>query len=824
MKSRKLPLLWKWTLRDMRERWLQVVGIALIIALGVALSSGLGSSVPWRIKSFEESYAMLNMFDLKLELTSGSYLDAERLEQTIRSIPHADWIEDVEPRLTFPTSVDASMPDEYLLVSGEIIGASAQSNDGPAVNKLHVTAGRGLGASDAGEPVCVVEQNFAASHDLQPGDRTLRISGGYTLEPVGVGLSAEYFMVVEEESGVLGAMAQERFAALFIPLETAQDIIGVPGLVNEALVTVSEGLGEADLDQLKTELKDAMAQAFPEVGVGLEKRSENRAYRVLEDDIASDQELFEGLSSLLLLAAAFGAFILIGRIVDAQRREIGINMALGVPPRRIARRYLLIGTQIALLGMVLGALLGLLINQPLAQEFNKLMPLPYFDSSFQTDLFAQAALVGMLIPFVAVLYPVWRAVRVAPIDAIQTGYLVSKGGGLAPLLARVPLPGSSFTLFPVRNLSRGLRRTVMTVLGLSIAVTILVAVIGIIDTFTETMDAGTQEMKKDAPDRTLVMFDDFYPLSGALISEIAAEDRIAQAVPSVVLPGELTGDKTFDVMIQLMNLDNELWTPTIVRGSTRSESPGVAINEKAARDLDVDVGDSVTLRHPYRESRYAWRMVETPVRVMGIHPDILRVTVYMDIRDAGIMNLDGVANSLQVNPAAGVDVKALHRTIAQTEGVALVRRVSESLEALQGFLDQYLEVFTVLQLIVLVMAFLIAFNTTRSNMEERRRDIATMFAFGTRVRTVIRMAITENLITGILGTVLGIGLGWLLLSTTLLAMFEHDAPEMNTILSVSPATYAWAILIGVIVVGVTPVFLTRRLIKMDIPSTLRVIE
>jgi len=125
---------------------------------------------------------------------------------------------------------------------------------------------------------------------------------------------------------------------------------------------------------------------------------------------------------------------------------------------------------------------------------------------------------------------------------------------------------------------------------------------------------------------------------------------------------------------------------------------------------------------------------------------------------------------------------------------------------------------------VLLMAFLIAFNTTRSNMDERRRDIATMFAFGTRVRTAIRMAITENLIIGILGTVLGIGLGWLLLSTSLLAMFEHDAPEMNTILSVSPDTYAWAVLIGVIVVAFTPVFLTRRLTKMDIPSTLRVIE
>jgi len=801
----------------------QVVGIALIIAFGVAVSSGLGSSIPWRVKSFEKSYGMLNMFDVKLELTPGSYLDAERLEQAVGAIPHADWIEDGSVRLTFATSVDASTAQDYLLVTGKIIGTDVSAGD-PAVNKLHVTAGRGLNASDAGQPVCVVEQNFANFYELQPGDRGMRIGGGRQLEPVGNAISAEYFMVVEEESGVLGAMAQERFVALFVPLQTAQDIVGVPGAVNEALITAIDGVEEADLDLLKAELKDHMAQVFPSIGVELEKRTENRAFRVLDDDLKSDQELMDGLANLMLLGAGFGAFILIGRIVDAQRREIGINMALGVSPRRIARRYLLIGAQIALLGMIFGALLGLLINQPLASELNKLMPLPYLDSSFQTDLYLKSALIGLIIPFGAVLYPIWRAVRVAPVDAIQTGYLVSKGGGLAPLMARIPLPGSSFTLFPVRNLSRGLRRTLMTVLGLAIAIVILLAVSGMVDTFYETLRVGREEIEQENPERTLVAFDGFYSLSDALISGIAAEEGVAQAVPAVVLPGQLTGDQSFEVIVQMMDLENDLWTPTLVRGSVASDSPGVLISEKAARDLGVDVGDSLVLNHPYRESEHAWRITQTPVQVAGIHRDILRLTVYVDIRYASIMNLDSLVNSVHVAPAGGVDVKALHRTLSQTAGVATVRQVSAMMSGVEDLLDQYVGVFLVLQLLVLVIAFLIAFNTTRTNIEERRRELATMFAFGTRVRTVIRMAVVENLITGLLGTALGLGLGWSLLNTTLKGFFESDAPELGAIFTLSASTLGWAVLIGVIVVAVTPGFLTRRLLKMDIPSTLRVME
>jgi putative ABC transport system permease protein len=828
MRAITLPLLWKWSLRDLRQRWMQVVGISVIIALGVAVFSGLGSATPWRTKQLDESYAILNMFDLKMMLTPGSYLEADELAEAISAIPHADWIEDVDWRLSFPTSVDASTPDRSVLVSGQVIGVNV-SNGGPVVNKLHVSAGRALEPADAGEPVCLVEHNFATFYDLEPGDRSIRLSGGYTLEPVGNSISAEHFMVIEEGSGILGIMAQERFVALFLPLDTAQEIAGLPGMVNEGLMTVVEGLGEADLDLLKTEIEDTVEGAFPQVGLELEKVSENRLYRMLYDDIPGDQQMYDTFASILLLGAAFGSFILIGRIVDAQRREIGINMALGVPPMRIARRYLLVGAQIAFLGMVLGVLLGLLLNQPFGNMIGEFLPTPYFESPFQPGVFARGALIGMVIPFLAIIHPIWRAVRVPPVDAIQTGYLVSKGGGLAPLMARLPLrrlPGSSFTQLPLRNLSRGLRRTLMTVLGLAMAIIVLIAIIGMIDTINETLDTSSREIKQDAPNRTLVLFDDLYPLSDAPVADFFANDKVAQVVPGVYLPGQVVGDEKFEVFIHLMDLDNDLWSPTIVKGGIHSngEMPGILINEKAARDLGVSVGDSVTLRHPYRESQRAWRLASTPVQVVGIHPDVLRTAVYMDIEDAGVMNLEGVVNTLHLDPAAGVGIDDLRQDLSPIRGVAAVRRASAIADSLRDFLEDFMAVFVVVELVVLVMVFLIAFNTTRSNIDERRRELATMFAFGTPVRTVLRMAMVENFVIGALGTAVGIGLGWLVLNTALMARFDEMMPELNPVMSVSSFTLGLAVLFGVVAVAMTPLTMARRLARMDIPDTLRVVE
>ena len=258
----RIPLLWKWSFRDMRERWIQVVGISFIIALGVALASGLSSSTAWRLKSFDRSYDMLEMYDLKLQLTSGSYVDAERLAKTIRSAPDANWIENVETRLLLPTSVDASGSDDNLFVSGHIIGVDV-TNGGPRINKLHMTAGRALAPSDADRRVCVMEHNFATAHDLGPGDRQLRVAGGFVLDSVAIGISAEHFMVFEEGSGLMGGMAQERFAALFVPLGIAQQIAGLPGAANQALITTSEETTEADLERLEAELRAGAEPKLP---------------------------------------------------------------------------------------------------------------------------------------------------------------------------------------------------------------------------------------------------------------------------------------------------------------------------------------------------------------------------------------------------------------------------------------------------------------------------------------------------------------------------------------------------------------------------------
>ena len=165
----------------------------------------------------------------------------------------------------------------------------------------------------------------------------------------------------------------------------------------------------------------------------------DRVYRMLYDDIANDQRFYNIFAFLILVGAAFAAFNLTGRMVEAQRREIGIGMALGVPPQRLAIRPLLVGAR-----------------SPRSASCSASASASWSVSSWDRCCRASCRSRRGSSPSRSGPSPraqrsgsrsrcsrrstaVVRAIRVAPVDAIRTGALT--GRGRVPLLARIPLPG-----------------------------------------------------------------------------------------------------------------------------------------------------------------------------------------------------------------------------------------------------------------------------------------------------------------------------------------------------------------------------------------------
>ena len=815
---RRIGFWLRWSARDLRRRWAQVVAIALIIALGTGVQAGLGSTSEWRQLSYDASYAMLDMHDLRVTLNDGSFVPAGTLVSALARMEHPEWIRTAEERLIVSTQVDASTASQAVLVPGRIVGVDVR-DDGPAVDGISPIGGRALTLADDGKPVAVLDGHFATHYGL-PSSGRIGLPGGVHVGYVGTGYSPEYFMVVNDTGG-FSFMAEANFAVMFAPLGTAGALSGHQGQVNDLVLRLAPGVGPA---VARTEVEAALGSSLPDVGASVATRGEDTVYRLMYGDLDSDQGTFNLLALLMLIAAVFAAFNLTSRIVEAQRREIGIGMALGVPRWRIAVRPLLIGAEIAFLGVLFGVGVGLLVGWSLEIQFDRLMPLPVWETRFQPGRFVAAAALGFLLPFLATAWPVWRAVRVEPVKAMRTGHLASRGGGLAPLVKRIPLPVGSFGQMPVRNVLRAPRRTVLTAIGIGAAIMALVGILGMLDSMMATIDRGDAELLRGDPDRVTVDLAGFQPVDSAVVVAIDGSPSIGASEPILHVGGFLqSGDMKFEVFLDVLDLSSSIWHPTIGSPTPSDGLPGIVIAQKAATDLGVSPGDTIDVLHPVREGETAFATATTQMRVVGIHTNPVRSFAYMDTRDAGLLGLAGFANSMQVLPAPGATVDDVKRAMFALPGVASVQPVSATAQTLRDLIDQMGGFFAVIEFFALALALLVSFNAASINVDERAREHATMLAFGMRLRTLLRMTSVESLIVGLLGALIGIGVGVAALGA-LMTSATTEAPEIGMLTRLAPASVAAAVGFGVLAALLAPLLTARKLRLMDVASMLRVME
>jgi putative ABC transport system permease protein len=812
MSSRALWLRWSW--RDLRARWAQVLALALVIALGTGTYAALLSTSAWRTRSNDASFALLHVHDLRVALAPGSTVPQGSLLAVARRLPHAAEVAGARERLITPTQVAGP---KSVLAPGELVGTGP--GPGSGVDAVHVSDGRGLptvgrGPPAGGMPATVLDLAFARQNGL-PATGLLHVAGGSLVRYTGIGQSPEYFM--GGGGGTAVFLSQKTFAVLFTSLQTAQQLAGAPGRVNDLVLTLKPGASRA----MQGELRSALAVLKPPVSATVTTRADIPSYRVLYDDIKGDEQLWRAIAILVLAGAAFATLNLTTRIVEAQRREIGIGMALGMRPWLLAVRPLLFAAQVALIGVVFGIGVGYLVGIPLAGVFKSLLPLPAWRTPFQAGTFAQAAVIGFVLPFAAAAWPVWRAVRVQPVEAIQVGHLAARGSGLAPLLAWLRLPGRGYHEIPLRNVLRTPRRSALTLLGVAAAIATLVTIIGLLDTFRATLGSASAELLRTAPGRVTVSLDSYYPMTSPVVAAVRRLPAAGHVQAGLIVPGTVRAHgSSVGVAAEVLPV-GAAWTPALSAGQF---SGGLVLSRKAAADLGVRVGDVVTFRHP-RAAVGGLVTVSSVVPVAGIDPNPMRAFAYLTPATAGrLLHLAGMTNLLTVLPAPGHSTVDVQRALLNTAHVASAQSVRAATDGLRSSLDQFTGILNVAAGVALLLVFLIAFNTASIGTDERSREHATMMAFGLPIPTVLGLITTESVLVGALGTVIGLAAGYGLLAWLTATTIAGVMPEIGVTAALSGGTMAAALLLGAVTVAAAPLFTLRRLRRIDVPSALRVAE
>lgn len=801
----------RWSWRDLKHNWVSVVTIAVVIAIGTGVFAGLGSTAEWRRQSNDASFSALALHDLRVSLSPGTFTDDGTLEDVIGSIESADKVSAVTERLVVLSQLSAETEEDLILVRSRVVGTD-MVEDAP-VDAIWVRDGT---RPEVGETTFVLEAKFADYHDL-PATGSVEVAGGTAVDYVGVGLGPEELFVIGPNGEVF---AESDFAHLYMSLESAQNLVGRQGQVNDAVMTLTD---PAAADEVAGQIEDELREAG--VAGTVTGRDDVDAFRLLYDDIDNDQKIWTALSALILFAAAVAAFNLVSRVVDSQRREIGIGMALGVSRSRLAIRPMLVGVQVGVLGVIAGVIVGLILGVAMESLLRSFLPMPEYRTPFQPAVFGRAAFLGFLVPIAASALPTWNAVRVEPIEAIRTGHLAARGGRLSGLAGRIRLPGSSLQQMPLRNLLRNPRRTTLTILGVAAAITALIAVMGLLDSFESTIDRGAAEVTKVDPDRVVIQLDTFYESDSDVAAAIATAPEVAASDAGLRLPVKFLGDSTdddIDVLLELLDFENARWVPTLTDQSEPND--GIVIAAKAASDTGAGVGDKLTIRYPERLESGAFTLTTDEFTVTGIHPNPVRNVAYTDLGNADRFGLVGLTNVAQAYPAADATATDIQRAAFTLNGVSSTQPVGRVIEIFDEALEQFVGFLFITSGAVLVLALLIAFNTSRITVDERRREQATMQAFGLPPRSVLGVVVREGVIVGVMATIVGLFAGTAMLTWILRSIAGSTLPDFGIERHVSWTTILVAAVVGIVAVAAAPLLLYRRMRRMNLPDTLRVME
>lgn len=548
------------------------------------------------------------------------------------------------------------------------------------------------------------------------------------------------------------------------------------------------------------------------------------SYATYKNDAQSIAAVGTVFPIIFFLVAALVSLTTMTRMVEEERTQIGTLKALGYKKSAITAKFVWYALLSTLLGSIVGVALGesllpiviIRTYRTVYMHLTQTVVQPHILNAVAATVLALLATVGGAVAASARVLSESPAALMRP-EAPKIGKRTFVED-IDFIWMRLNFAQKA----ACRNLFRYKKRLFMTILGVAGCMALLLAGFGIRDSV---------EM---LPEK---QFDRIFSYQGTvgadtslsraerrqLLSKVASVEGVTEYLQtkSIVTYAETEKGDTSAYLIvpqDTVKLGEyvHLREARFPHDDVTLSDDGILITEKFAKTLGVSAGDMITIK----EDETAEPVGD--VRVAGVVENYLSSYIYMtpNIYKA----LYGETASLnaaliKVDPSA--DVNAVAEDLLDINGVTSVSMNATTQAQVNSMLGNLNVIIVVMILAAGLLAFIVLYNLNNINITERRRELATLKVLGFYPGELAAYVYRENVILTLFGTVLGIGLGFVL------HWFVMQTVETETVMfgaEMRFTSYLFSVLLTVLFAVLVNALMYFRLKKIDMIESLKSVE
>ena len=756
-------MLSKKMLRDISNHKAQFISIFLMAFLGVFVFAGVGGESVGLEENVNDYYQETNLAD-------GWIYSNFINDLFIYQVDCLGATTQMERQLVVDSQADFKNDPEITL-------HFVENN---TISKFYLIKGKPLNINDKNG--VWLDKSFADAKGLKIGDNITFEFEGYkiTKKIKGLGFSPEYVYHASTSSVIpdfnkigFAYMSYKAFPEKTVPYNV--------------LNVKFEGTAE-NFNELLSYHLDGYYSSFVE-------RSQHSSVNQFSEEINQHKMMGDIFPVVFILIAMLILLTTMTRIITHQRTQIGILKASGFKNHSIILHYISYGFWLVLIGSLLGLILGpMILPQLFYPSMSATYKLPSWNPTWSMN-FVYVAVLMIIIALLVSYYSVKSISKENPADTIR------------PKVPKVSISGFAEKLSIWNKLSFNIRwnwrdakrnkfRALMTIIGVIGCSALLVCAFGMYDGMNDLKEWEYSQINH---------YD-----SKLIINENTSLSKIDD------IAGKVNGDKIMENAIEiesdnvkksasLLVLNNtDLITPTDYDwNKIKIADDEVSISQKMADMLGVDVGDSVKW-HIMGSNKW----VKT--KINKIHADPISQGLIMSqnkLEDLG----------LNYTPTSIVTVEHIDNNYDGIKATNSIRDMTSSWDELTE--SMWLLIY-ILIFFASLLAVIVLYNLGLLSFTEIEHEIATLKVLGFKTSSLRRLLLTQNLCFTAVGFILGLPVGYVILSV----MWESSGDSFYILPSISLTNFLLTALITFSLSIFVNLLFSRKIKKLDMVESLKNIE